>query len=175
MKAPKESAIDFWNWILSELAKRLPPPLEPTDTHWFGCSPAKALAGINGLDAPAIRDGWYWAVDANTCIDWLREAHTAAPAYRPITKKKRGVDCDKFAHWLVSFFYIRAHNRIWEVWGNTPQGFHAWNVLDNELGRFEVEPQRCDIWGIGTNPDYQIVFWVVPMPRGKSVLSEVAP
>lgn len=136
----------------------------PKPIQWFGASPQEVFKDIKGLKAPMMRDSWYWAADANTCIEWIREAHATAPKYKPITKNQRGWDCDKAAHRLVSFFYERCHTRIWEVWGNTPQGPHAWNVFDNECGRFEVEPQTADVWEIGTNPQYEIWFYIAPKP-----------
>lgn len=157
-------------WQLAQLLRALlrqngtepPPPVPPPTKGWFCITAAEMMRMIPGRACP--RDSHYWAADADTCNDLLYQCYAAAPRYVSVTAKQRGVDCDKIAHILVSFFYRRGYQRVWEVWGMTPDGPHAWNVIDNADGRFETEPQECDIWAFGSNPHYRIMKWVVPRP-----------
>ena len=148
-------------WIGQDSSLDSEPEPEP---QWFGEPAARVLATIPGNSL--ARDSHYWAADADTCMTWLIEFHSQMPPYRSITSKHPGYDCDKAAHDCVSHFYRKGWNRIWEVWGDTPNGFHAWNVIDNALGRFEAEPQAARVWADGTNPKYRRRLWVVPQPDG---------
>jgi len=139
-----------------------PPPPPPPIESWFSAPAAQILATIPG--SSLARDSHYWAADADTCVRFIEQCHDESPPYVRITKKKKGFDCDKFAHWFVSFFYRLGWTRVWEVWGDTPGGFHAWNVVDNAEGRFEVEPQHADAWPFGENPKYRIKLWIIPRP-----------
>ncbi len=111
------------------------------------------------------RDPYYWFTDESTTIQILTEAHAGMPAYESITATKPGVDCDKFAHHACDVAYLKKINGWFEVWGETTDGGHGWNVLivqttdDNGnpiVMAFEAEPQEADIWPIGTNPKYKI-------------------
>ncbi len=117
-----------------------------------------------GVTCFKTRDDFYWVPDENTCISILKEAHASAPAYVSITAIQPGYDCDKFAHHFCDVAYLKKVNFVFEVWGSTPEGMHAWNVFityeikDGEtvFVAFEAEPQNAEIWEIGTNPNYQI-------------------
>jgi len=110
-----------------------------------------------GVTCLLFRDDWYWFPDENTWIEWIKEAVGTTPAYRAITATQSGFDCDKFARHLCDHVAIKyLANGCFEVWGKTPEGEHAWNVIITPSGAFEVEPQNADIWAIGTNPEYEI-------------------
>ena len=111
-----------------------------------------------------VRDDYFWFPDESAQISILQEAHVSAPAYESITATQPGFDCDKFAHHACDVAYLKKVNGWFEVWGETPTGNHAWNVILSpslEKGRviitaFEAEPQKAYIWEIGTNPEYRI-------------------
>lgn len=112
----------------------------------------------NDIEDFGPRDTWYWFVDTEIWGDWWFESFENTPDYRSITKDHRGFDCDKFARCFACFVNKRGANACWEVWGITPQGLHAWNVIQTPQGKLELEPQNGMAWELGSNPDYKIKY-----------------
>jgi len=103
------------------------------------------------------RDDWYWYPDTDSWVNIVLEAIDTAPSYKSITNKQRGYDCDKFARHLCDYAATKYMiNSCFEVWGDSPQGYHAWNMIITSNGIFEIEPQNCSIWELGKNKSYII-------------------
>ncbi len=138
-----------------------PIPIPIGEWHVMSAQQVDDIFRTAGVTCFRARDDYFWFVDENTWIDWLKEAHASAPAYTSITATQRGFDCDKFARHLCDHVAIKyMANGCFEVWGEANLGGdfggHAWNVIITPNGAFEVEPQGCDIWPLGTNKDYRI-------------------
>ena len=59
-------------------------------------------------------------------------------------------DCEDFAillKGLVSSFF--GLNAFAVVFGNTPRGYHGWNIFRTEDGWFQFEPQTGDVFELG--------------------------
>ena len=104
-----------------------------------------------------MRDDYVWYVSENDWIEIIKGAHSTAPAYRAVTANQRGFDCDDFARHLRDYaaceYMIKG---VWECWGYTSFGYHAWNLFLTPGGLFETEPQNAEIWLAGSNLDYTI-------------------
>ena len=167
MKAPKENAADVINWLLWLLGIKLkesPPPIPPPvpvpdDIEWDVMDHhnwVKEFREAN-LVGHSPRDSWFWyPKDRATWIKWCDEARAEAPPYNQPTETERGWDCDDSADWFDAWCKARhMANAITHVWGMTPQGRHAWNIVQIESGKWEFEPQTSECWLFGTNPDYK--------------------
>lgn len=90
-----------------------------------------------------------WLIIAYDCLD-------NCPPYTSNSAEEVGFDCDDFADalpaWSKMFYGV---NAIWEVWGDTPQGGHAWNAMMTDDGMYELEPQTGEVWVFGTKPEYK--------------------
>ena len=160
MKALIQSILN----LLVKFLPKPPPPPVPTPEIWH-CVPAQEAWEellACGLTRPThtVRDSHFWSLQPDLMVDLIQEFFSGLPPYESITAKKPGWDCDKAAHAFVTFMYRHKINRVWEVWGDTPSGYHAWNVFGNEHGTFEVEPQTAEMWAFGENPSYHAKEWV---------------
>ena len=138
-----------------DVDETLPPP---TPINWYVTSVQKIRQWLhdNKLEHIICRDNWYWGTDIDTWRDWAFESLQGCPEYQTETATQRGFDCDDFAEEFVAYCK-RTHkaNGIWAVVGWTPQGYHAWVVVEENGEKYEFEPQTGEVWVYGTNPDYQ--------------------
>lgn len=148
---------DLINSILQHMAgemETIPPVPPPLNLHML---PAyKALTDFEGVDSPGARDPAYWFPDEEVWVDLWYDAHNECPDYESITEDHPGFDCDKFARNFCASCNKKKINGCWEVWGDTPFGYHAWNVIQTPNGKLELEPQSGDAWVFGSNPDWKI-------------------
>ena len=161
MKTPKEGMNDVINWLLWLLDVKLPPPPPPpvpVDTDWH-VSPSheiKRFFDANELDNIGYRDGWYWGVDIETWMEWCYEALDGCPPYTLDSETGRGFNCDAFAEEFAAYCKRTYQaNKVWAVWGDTPQGYHAWSLVQGFDDWYEIEPQNGEFWVYDTNPRYK--------------------
>lgn len=108
-------------------------------------------------------DGVYYYLDEAGWDKILWDVLTTQPPY---TKEK--FDCDDFA--LMTKVRVAERYRINGIGvaiGNSPLGYHAWNIYIQE-GAPEVggilvalEPQTGERWKLGDRPDYsaEMILW----------------
>ena len=110
----------------------------------------------NDLEYLGCRDKWYSGIDIETWQEWAFEALQGCPEYQTESETQRGFDCDDFAEEYPAYCKrTYMGNAVWAVWGQTSQGYHAWNVVWAADGWYELEPQTGEVWVFGTNPNYQ--------------------
>lgn len=107
-----------------------------------------------------MEDEWFfYPVDIEDWMEIVYDCLDSCPPYTSNTREEAGFDCDDFADvfpaWAKMFWNC---NAVWEVWGDTPQGGHAWNAVMTEEGMYEVEPQNGECWVFGTNPEYKAII-----------------
>ena len=107
-----------------------------------------------------MEDEWFhFPVDIANWLEWVYEALAQCPPYTSNSKAEAGFDCDDFADWFPAWCKAKHNaNAVWEVWGDTKQGGHAWNAVMTDEGMYEIEPQNGEVWPFGTNPSYHAII-----------------
>jgi len=108
-----------------------------------------------------MEDEWFhYPLDIADWLEIVYDCLDNCPPYTSNTQTKAGFDCDDFADafpvWAKMFYGC---NAAWEVWGDTPEGGHAWNAVmcgKNEM--YEIEPQNGEVWVFGSNPSYRAII-----------------
>jgi len=165
MKTPKEGLIDLLNWLFWLLAggeeweeeeeeEEIPPP--KTNVIYA----TEAMRIFKDLNIPVEpdewRDAWYHFPSLEDWVEAAYEFHMECPPYESNTREVAGWDCDDFADdFPLMCKKHKRWNSVWAVWGNTPQGRHAWNLFVTPDGAYEMEYQTGEVWIAGDNPDYQ--------------------
>lgn len=130
----------------------------PTPINWY-VMPAQQVSHFmreSKLLHLGYRDNFYWGTDIDTWRDWAFEALQGCPEYQTESATQRGFNCDDYADEFPAYCKRTYQaNAIWAVWGRTPGGYHAWNLVAAADDWYEFEPQTGEVWVFGTNPDYQ--------------------
>ncbi|MBM4447516.1 MAG: hypothetical protein FJ023_09300 [Chloroflexi bacterium] len=110
-----------------------------------------------GIRNFGYEDDWYhFPADPEVWAEWCYKARSACPPYKSNTETHMGFDCDDFAKCFAAYCRQKGlSNAIWEVWGKTPAGRHAWNVFQCAENKYEIEPQTGEIWPLGTKSGWK--------------------
>ena len=101
-------------------------------------------------------DGKYWAVDLELWGELIWDILSGMPRY---TTER--FDCDDFSMLTKARFAERYKiNGIGIAIGDSPLGYHAWNVflVPDENDFYFLEPQNGEVWKINENLEYQARF-----------------
>ena len=149
-------------WLASFYIEKPQPPPEPYDS---GVAHGDTILQIweqhniawAGGEQFYLEDEWFHF--PNDIADWLEiayQARTQCPPYTSNSKETAGFDCDDVADFFPAWAKAKhGFNAVWEVWGDVPDGAHAWNIVMAGDGMYEVEPQTGDAWVLGTNSSYK--------------------
>jgi len=113
-----------------------------------------------------MEDTWFhYPLEAADWLEVYYDYATICPPYTPNTEEEAGFDCDDFADGFASWAKVYSErvlgkrvNAAWEIWGETPQGAHAWNAVKAGDGMYEIEPQTGEVWVFGSNPGYKAII-----------------
>lgn len=107
-----------------------------------------------------MEDEWFhYPLDIEDWLEWVYEAIQQCPPYTPNSEIETGFDCDDFADFFPAWCKAKHKaNAVWEVWGETPQGGHAWNAIMTGEGMYEIEPQNGECWPFGANSGYKVII-----------------
>lgn len=162
------SLIDLINKILKAIANNtepLPDPIPvpdpiplPDRVLVSGAGSVMRDFNIAGIKHPGPEDPWYhYPEKAWIWAEWCYLCRSECPEYTPNTETEQGYDCDDFADDFTAF--CKRHklsNAVWQVWGDSPGGGHAWIVFQCSGEKYELEPQTGVIWLFGSDPGYRI-------------------
>ncbi len=109
-----------------------------------------------GINPDKLWDGYYHCVSFG---DWLKIFDDILGNMPKYTKDK--FDCDNFALLTVARITEKYHiNGCGIAIGESPMGYHAWNIFLTETDLYYMEPQTgkvFDLQGEGYRADY--VVW----------------
>lgn len=146
---------DLINWVLRELSDRIKPTPPPIGVDAITRKFLSEFVKSRGIPSAYYFDGIYkyatlerWGVilwDVLSNIDpWTAEEW----------------DCEDIALLVKSRISERYRlNGCALAIGNTPFGYHAWNMLMTEAGLYHLEPQTGELWKVGTGK--YLTDWVL--------------
>jgi len=128
-----------------------PQPVEKTVLTY-----AEAWRDIAKLANTGREDDWYHCADIENVMEWCYACRSECPPYESNSNLAQGFDCDDFAKCFAAYCRRKnLTNAVWEAWGESPNGYHAWNIIRCPDGTYEVEPQTGETWVLGSKPSYK--------------------
>jgi len=132
------------NKILALLATELKPKPSHRDV---GMQTLKELLASYGIHNVYFFDKWYYFTSLKEWDEMFWDILAKLPYYIP-----EQFDCDDFSLVVKTRF---------AAIGNTPKGYHAWNVFLASEGIFFLEPQTGMHWRADDTSEGYIADWVL--------------